>query len=426
MRLLASITMVGLTHITIAAELELSRTGQVTVRTIPLNAIVSLEVTNALTGICTNWPAVRNFYSAEGFSIAPRVELTNSAEYFRLRVFDLNGANGFSNLVTAYSTLTTLAGAGGVTGGAINKWQSSFENGPATNALLSRPHIALSDDAGNIYIADKDAHGIRKVRPDGTIVTVAGTSVPGDGPNTATLATAVALNEPNGLWLRGDGTFYILDLVNSKVRKVGTNGIATTLFTVPGGIVSGRGLWVSDDETMAFVASGTVLKRWTLAGGVENYSTGYSELGNISIGFSGMAVTDRGAHSVYALVDAGDIQPLKIRIAGNGSTGAGIDGAYATNCPLNQVRGVWTLPTGGLLLATDNGSQVWYVDLDQRIHLLLNGSTGHTHSGDGAYFYDPSAQKVSKVRQVTLDREGNMLITEHDAGYVRKVRFLPR
>jgi hypothetical protein len=33
---------------------------------------------------------------------------------------------------------------------------------------------------------------------------------------------------------------------------------------------------------------------------------------------------------------------------------------------------------------------------------------------------------VSKVRQVTLDREGDLLITEHDAGYVRKVRFLPR
>jgi hypothetical protein len=104
-----------------------------------------------------------------------------------------------------------------------------------------------------------------------------------------------------------------------------------------------------------------------------------------------------------------------------------VDGAYATNCPLNQVRGVWFLPTGEYLLATDNGSQVWYVDLDQKIHLLVNGSSANTsHSGDGAYFYDPAGLKVSKVRQVTLDREGNMLITEHDAGYVRKIRFLPK
>jgi hypothetical protein len=421
---------IGLAPIVIApavcgANIEITRNGEVTARNVPLNAIVSIDTTNALTSLSSNWPPWRNFYSEEGKTISIQAPPTNPAAFFRLRVFDLNGTNGFSNFVAAYSTLTTIAGAGGATGSGVNKWLASFENGPATNAQLSRPHIALGDDAGNIYIADKDAHGIRKVRPNGTIVTVAGTSVAGNGPDTAASATSVALNQPNGLWVRGDGTFYILDLVNSKVRKVDTNGIATTLFTVAGGIVSGRGLWVSDDETLAFVSSGTVLKRWRAAVGVDDFSTGYSDLGNISVG-SSFLVTDRGANVVYTL-DFSDTPPLRVWVAGNGTAGAGIDGAYATNCPLNQVRGVWGLPTGGYLLATDNGSQVWYVDLDQRIHLLLNGSSANTsHSGDGAYFYNPSALQVSKVRQVTLDREGNILITEHDAGYVRKIRFLPR
>src|SRR5207248_323180 len=41
-------------------------------------------------------------------------------------------------------------------------------------AELSHPHIAMADRAGNIYIADKEAHSIRKVLPDGRIFTVAG------------------------------------------------------------------------------------------------------------------------------------------------------------------------------------------------------------------------------------------------------------
>ena len=403
-----------------AATAQLGRDGLLRSSDVPGNAIVCLDGTNALPSSPTNWPALRNYYTEPKPGLVISTGLTNPTGFFRLRVFDLNGTNGFSNFVTAYSTLTTVAGAGGATGSGVNKWQAGFENGPATNAQLSRPHIALSDDAGNIYIADKDAHGIRKVRPDGTIVTVAGTSVAGNGPDYPTNATSVALNQPNGLWVEGDGTFYILDLANFKVRKVDTNGMARTLF-VDGGLVTGRGLWVGGSGTFAYYCAGTVLRKWTLLSGVTDYVTGFSDLGNISQ--DALYATDRGAHRVYRIVNP----EVKVLIAGNGATGPGIDGTNALNCPLDQVRGVWALPGGQYLLATDNGSQIWYVDNDQKIHLLVNGSSLNTsHSGDGSYFYQPAALKVSKVRQVTLDREGNILITEHDAGYVRRIRFLPR
>src|SRR5881628_3215821 len=42
-------------------------------------------------------------------------------------------------------------------------------------------------------------------------------------------ATLVALNNPNGLWVREDGQFYILDHENGLIRKVDTNGIMTAL-----------------------------------------------------------------------------------------------------------------------------------------------------------------------------------------------------
>ncbi len=422
MRLLLLTTYFLLVGRMFSATIRIERDGTLRSPDGPARSIVSLESTNSLPLAPSRWPSVRNYFT-DAPNLAGRPGITNATGFFRWRVFDLNGTNGFSNFVAAYSTLTTVAGAGGATGSGVNKWLAAYENGPATSAQLSRPHIALGDDAGNIYIADKDAHGIRKVRPDGTIVTVAGTSIAGNGADAATPATNVALNQPNGLWVLPDGTFFILDLANGKVRKVDTNGMASTLFSVPGGIVSGRGLWVRDDGQLAYVASGTVLKQWTPGNGVGNYVSGFLDLGNISVGPSGFIATDRDANRAYRVLGTNTVALL----AGNGNTGPGIDGALAADCPLSQVRGVWALPSGGFLLATDNASQVWYLDQNGRMRLLLNGSSANSsHSGDGASFYDPASLKVSKVRQVTLDREGNILITEHDAGYVRKIRFLPQ
>ena len=85
------------------------------------------------------------------------------------------------------------------------------------------------------------------------------------------------------------------------------------------------------------------------------------------------------------------------------------------------MSGRW--PTGGYLLATHKGSQVWYVDAAGIIHLLVDGATGN-HAGDGAWFHSPGL-KVSEVRSVALDAQGNLLIVENDYGHVRRIRFLP-
>ena len=92
---------------------------------------------------------------------------------------------------------------------------------------------------------------------------------------------------------------------------------------------------------------------------------------------------------------------------------------------LNEVRAVWFLPTGGFLVGTHRGSQVWYIDAAGYIHLLLNGNRNGAHAGDGTWFYNPAQPRVSEVRAITLDPQGNLLITENDIGFVRKIEFLP-
>ncbi|HEY3915684.1 MAG TPA: hypothetical protein VGN61_14450 [Verrucomicrobiae bacterium] len=83
-----------------------------------------------------------------------------------------------------------------------------------------------------------------KITTDGRLHTVAGTHVAGNGTDASTPGTEVAMNVPNGLWVRGDGTVYILDTGAGKVRRLSTNGMLATLFTDSNGINGGRGLWV--------------------------------------------------------------------------------------------------------------------------------------------------------------------------------------
>jgi len=333
---------------------------------------------------------------------------------------------GFPNLTQSYGELTTLAGAGGTTASPVNKWRPEFEGGPATNALLSRPHIAMADRAGNVYIADKEAHAIRKVTLDGLIHTVAGTGQPGYGATNPAPATSVELNFPNGLWVREDGTFYILDLFNGLIRKVDTHGLCTLLVDHGKPIPEGRGLWVSPDESVVFYAAKTNLMRWDTTNGVGVFSSGFYRLGNLALNPQGrLAAADPAGGCVYWIGSDG----RRTVLAGNGTGSGGGDGYLATETGLAEVRGICFLPTGAYLLGTDSGSadscnKVWYVDTDGYLHLLLNGNW-YAHSGDGAWFYDPAVPKVSAIRQITLDSQGNLIITEHDSGYVRKVRFLP-
>ena len=402
------------------AEVEitsLSRSGELFISGAFTNGVCTVERSEDVSG---SWRPVRNVFTTSTLAQAS-ITLTGLSGFHRVAALDLSGGRaGFTNLTRAYGELSTIAGAGGIPG--FNNWVPEFEGAPATNVFLSGPHFAMADRAGNIYIADKDSHGIRKIRRDGTIITVAGINAPGTGPDEPTPGTQVALIEPNGLWVRDDGTLYILDLGNGKVRRLDTNGVMRTLFTVPGGIAIGRGLWVSPQESVVYFSSQTVVKRWTAETGPTDFSTDYTELGNLVVDAGGsVIVTDRGAHLVYRL----DAQGNRAPIAGNGLSSGGGDGELATATALDQVRGVWAMPNGGFVLATHRSSRVWYLDPDGYINLLLNGNRVGVHFGDGTWFYNPLELRVSECRAITMDYDGNLIITENDVGYIRKVEFLP-
>ncbi|MBI3071808.1 MAG: hypothetical protein HYY84_06720 [Deltaproteobacteria bacterium] len=129
-----------------------------------------------------------------------------------IRTIAGNGWQGFSGDVDPYETDPIMM----------------MFNGIATMASLNTPSGVSVDRAGNVYIADTGNHRIRKVTPDGRIRTVAGTYGAGfsgdDGP-----ARFASLSSPRDVVARDDGSFFIADTGNHRVRRVGSDGIITTV-----------------------------------------------------------------------------------------------------------------------------------------------------------------------------------------------------
>lgn len=336
---------------------------------------------------------------------------------FAYSVLSINMFGQYQYFAESYNELSTIAGKGEIDDRGKVDWLPEYENGNALDAELTRPHFAMADSLGNIYIADKDAHGIRKVTPNGLISTVAGTNIAGDNGDGPGIAKQ--LSSPNGLWVNKGGIVYILDLGNNKIRRLDTQGNLETVVHDTDGISLGRGLWLSASEDTIFYASGSHIKSWTKESGIKIYSSGYRGLGNITMDKNGfLVVTDRTANLVYRVSKDGKSKEI---IAGNGLSSGGGENYLATETGLFGVRGVWFLNDNSYFVATHEGSQIWYIDVLGRIHLFLNGKDGDQyHSGDGENYRTPG-YKISEPRSVSVDHEGNVLIVENDKGFVRKI-----
>ena len=145
-------------------------------------------------------------------------------------------SNGFASFdasrvrrVTADGTISTVAGNGlrGFSG----------DGGPATSAALDGISDVSVEAGGGFLITDTRTNRIRRVGPDGTISTVAGSGFDGFGGDGGR-ATSALLNFPAGVAALPGGGFLIADGGNARLRRVSVNG---TITTAAGGGEGGEG-----------------------------------------------------------------------------------------------------------------------------------------------------------------------------------------
>ena len=99
----------------------------------------------------------------------------------------------------------------------------------ATDAQLNGPSGVAGTADGGFLIADTDNNRIRRVAPNGDINTMAGGGTPSSGIGDGGPATAASLNGPVRVATRADGTMLIADRLNNRVRRVAPDGTIDTI-----------------------------------------------------------------------------------------------------------------------------------------------------------------------------------------------------
>lgn len=297
-------------------------------------------------------------------------------------------------------TIVTVAGNGtlGVSG----------DGGPATAAELNQPRGLALAPGGGFVVADAFGETVRRVWPDGTITTIAGTGqigFSGDGGP----ATAAELNLPHGVAFTADGKLLIADTLNNRIRAISADGTIATVagtgqhaFSGDGGpataaaIGSPRGVTAlpaggflipdSDNQRIRKVAAdGTIT---TVAGsGVRGFAgdggpASAAELsepfGVVPTADGGLLISDTGNDRVRRVAADGTITT----VAGDGVRGYGGDGGPAVDASLDAPHNVAALPDGGFLVADEGNNRVRRVWPDGTITTVVGtGEAGF--SGDG-------------------------------------------
>lgn len=343
-----------------------------------------------------------------------------------------DSGNNVIRCITSGGAITTVAG---------NSWAGySGDGGFAVAACLLQPQGVAVDDYGNLYVADSGNNRVRKIAFEGTISTVAGNGTAGfSGDGGA--ATAASLRGPSSVAIDGAGNIYVADSGNRRVRKIGSDGIITTIAgngsgygyldgsaatavdIVPRAIAAdGRGnlyiaVWASivkvtvDGTIHRIVGNGvasTNNNNVTLnAQLVDATALAFDRLGNLY-------VVDTASNMIRKITADGFIST----VAGNGAYGYAGDGGLATTAELANPKSVTVDGDGNIYIADTNNSRIRVVTRDGVIHTVA-GTGIPGFSGDGSR---ASLAKICWPTGLAVDRNGNVYFADSDR--IRRLSWL--
>jgi NHL repeat-containing protein len=299
-------------------------------------------------------------------------------------IFVADSGNSRVRKINPEGTITTIAGSG--VAGYLG------DGGPATSARISPTSLAV-DAVGNVYIGDCEHEVVRKVDPSGGITTYVGTGFQGfsgdGGP-----ATAAKLHCPVGLAVDGAGDLFIADRDNNRVREVSTSGTINT--------VAGNG---SPPVSSALGNGGPAT-----SGAVTPEAIALDGKGDLFI-------ADAYENEVRKVDSSGTITT----IAGRGrfepfNTG---DGGPASSAALNYPAGIATDGNGDVFVATL--CRVREIDPGGTITTIAGteycGLSGDGCAATAAQFWGAN----SGVPVPLASSSGNLLLVDYSANNVRKI-----
>ena len=387
-----------------------------------IRAISSAGVVTVLTGTPGACGATDGAPTRARFA-APQGVIADGAG----NVYVADTANHVIRKITSTGLTSTLAGKAG---------ESGTADGTGAAARFHSPTGLARDAAGNLFVADRENHAIRKVTLAGVVTTLAGR--PGDRGSTDGAGQAARFAAPTAIAFDA-GAFVVADTGNHTVRLVSATGAVTTLaghageaghadgrgsaalFGWPSGIVAIGGLaYVSDTDNevlRAVTRSGVVTTVAGLpgtSGAEDGQGTGArfrSPMGLASDASGTVFVADTGNRSVRALSASGVVTT----VAGLGS-GAGTDDGTAAHARFDRPFGL-AFDTTGAIVVSDGGNHTIRRVLSGGLVTTSAGAAGEAGGADGAgtsaRFYEPAG--------LARDASGNILIADSLNHVIRKI-----
>src|ERR1700744_4191050 len=153
--------------------------------------------------------------------------LTPNTTYY-VRAYATNQYGTGYGAVVKFITSSTLSGVTGVVTTFTGNATRSFADGTGAGATFNNPQGIAMDAQGNMYVADAFNNRIRKIAPDGTTTTIAGTGAAGYSGDNGTALNATFYG-PRGLAVDNQGNIFVADFGNNVIRQISPSGIVTTL-----------------------------------------------------------------------------------------------------------------------------------------------------------------------------------------------------
>ena len=269
----------------------------------------------------------------------------------------------------------------------IGKPGFSGDGLPASVAQLRVPSDVFVTQDGSIYIADTGNNRIRRVGTDGKIQTIAGNGQRADSED-GSPATESGLMSPSALAVDGAGNVYFAEWTGHRIRKIDTHGVVTT--------VAGNGEAGDAGENVpATEASLSTPSRIFLDGKGNLY------------------VAEWGMNRVRVVDSKGIIST----VVGTGKKGFSGDGGPATLAQLDRPNGLFVTEAGEIYITDLGNNRVRRVDADGTITTI---------AGDGRAKYlgdeGPATEaSLNTPAGLFVDSAGNVYVCDGRNNKVRRI-----